>query len=191
VSSLTYLHLRPKKGMERTNEPNLENEFSETMAEIDKSLIDNGQTREEIQKHFSRADREAEYPKIVFLGTGSCIPNKTRNVSAILVHISKDSCMLLDCGEGTCGQLYRFYGKAKGDEVMRKLTAIYVSHLHADHHIGFLGLVQKRRELLGDDYTPVLLFAPEQIQSWLYLYDRLIERVQDDFVLVPNLQLVS
>lgn len=28
-----------------------------------------------------------EYPQILFLGTGSCIPNKTRNTSGILVKI--------------------------------------------------------------------------------------------------------
>ena len=30
---------------------------------------------------------DKSYPKFVFLGTGSCIPNKTRNTSAILVEI--------------------------------------------------------------------------------------------------------
>ena len=29
-----------------------------------------------------------EYPKIVFLGTGSCIPNKTRNTSGILLQVT-------------------------------------------------------------------------------------------------------
>jgi len=29
-----------------------------------------------------------EYPKIVFLGTGSCIPNKTRNTSGMLLHVT-------------------------------------------------------------------------------------------------------
>lgn len=44
--------------------------------------------------------------------------------------------MLLDCGEGTFGQLVRFYGPKKVNSFLRTLKAIYVSHLHADHHIG-------------------------------------------------------
>lgn len=28
-----------------------------------------------------------DYPKLLFLGTGSCIPNKTRNTSGILVSL--------------------------------------------------------------------------------------------------------
>lgn len=27
------------------------------------------------------------FPQVVFLGTGSCIPNKTRNTSGILLHL--------------------------------------------------------------------------------------------------------
>jgi ribonuclease Z len=107
-------------------------------------LLDNGQ-EQPIQQKSDNPNRAVEYPKIVFLGTGSCIPNKTRNVSAILVHVSADSCIMLDCGEGTCGQLYRFYGKTEGDAVMKKLKAIYISHLHADHHIGKIGMRRKNR----------------------------------------------
>lgn len=43
--------------------------------------------------------------------------------------------MLLDVGEGTLGQIIRFYGD-EADDVIRKLKAIYISHMHADHHIG-------------------------------------------------------
>lgn len=32
-------------------------------------------------------ERDSAYPEFVFFGTGSSIPNKTRNTSAILVHI--------------------------------------------------------------------------------------------------------
>lgn len=47
-----------------------------------------------------------------------------------------DSCILLDCGEGTSAQLKRFYGIEKSNEIFNKLKAVYISHLHADHHIG-------------------------------------------------------
>lgn len=53
---------------------------------------------------------------------------------AFLFH-RKDTCILLDVGEGTIGQIYRFYG-AETDNIVKKIKAIYISHLHADHHIG-------------------------------------------------------
>ena len=41
---------------------------------------------------------------------------------------------MLDCGEGTFNQLYKIYGD-KTDEILMKLKGIYISHLHADHHL--------------------------------------------------------
>lgn len=84
----------------------------------------------------TQTSRLEKYPRVVFLGTGSSIPNKTRNVSAILVHTSPDCSILLDCGEGTAGQIVRLYGRDRAEQVFRSLKAIYISHLHADHHLG-------------------------------------------------------
>lgn len=52
------------------------------------------------------------------------------------MHTTENSSILLDCGEGTFGQIIRFYGKEKANEILKKLKAVYISHLHADHHIG-------------------------------------------------------
>lgn len=56
----------------------------------------------------------------------------------------KDTCILLDAGEGTCSQIVRFYGN-DADIVFRKIKGIYVSHLHADHHIGTFQLAYSIR----------------------------------------------
>jgi ribonuclease Z len=95
--------------------------------------------------------------------------------------------MLLDCGEGTYGQLCRYYGREGVDRVMKELQCVYVSHLHADHHIGLVGLL-KARETLTDQ--TLYLAAPKQIMTWLRLYHRHFERILDRVLLVPNTDLV-
>lgn len=53
-------------------------------------------------ENISREDME-----IVLLGTGSSQPSKYRNVSSIYVNLFSKGSILLDCGEGTLGQLKR------------------------------------------------------------------------------------
>ena len=43
--------------------------------------------------------------------------------------------MLVDCGEGSYGQLKRSLGD-RVDEVIKGLRCIWISHIHADHHAG-------------------------------------------------------
>lgn len=43
--------------------------------------------------------------------------------------------ILLDCGEGTLGQLFRLYGDRTQD-LLKNLKAIYISHMHLDHFMG-------------------------------------------------------
>jgi len=60
---------------------------------------------------------------------------------ALLLHelhggvFSDSDSMLLDCGENTLGQLYRHFGSENIVSVLQKLRAIFISHLHADHHL--------------------------------------------------------
>lgn len=150
-------------------------------------------------------------PKLIFLGTGSCIPNKTRNTSGILLQMryysatcflffvtkrfvcSKNNYILLDCGEGTYGQIVRFFGPDKVDEVLANINAVYISHLHADHHIGLVGLLQGRKRAIKNLRVyrdPVLLFAPKQILTWLNFYDRYFEDTTTAFELISNVELV-
>ena len=53
---------------------------------------------------------EEKYPLVTFLGTGSSVPSKYRNVTGILVETQPGSFIILDCGEGTLGQLVRLHG---------------------------------------------------------------------------------
>ena len=51
------------------------------------------------------------------------------------VHVlSNQGSILLDCGEGTYGQLYRHYGKCV-DQVLSQVKCVFISHIHADHHL--------------------------------------------------------
>lgn len=146
-----------------------------------------------------KTKKDGDFPKIVFLGTGSCIPNKLRNTSGILIHTTKEDCILLDSGEGTYGQIVRFHGRDKSDEVLRNLKAIYISHLHTDHHVGLIGILKGRRRAIANlkssgkemNVQPVYLLAPIQLLSWLKIYDRNAEEILQDFIFVPNQQLVS
>lgn len=52
-------------------------------------------------------DITRENVEIVLLGTGSSQPSKYRNVSSIFINLFSKGSLLLDCGEGTLGQLKR------------------------------------------------------------------------------------
>ncbi|XP_073997191.1 ribonuclease Z [Rhodnius prolixus] len=177
------IHLRPQTCLD--NSALLKIEPEEYKNEV--MNIDGFSTQlEKLKTSLSKYDpkKDSEYPNLVFLGTGSCIPNKARNTSAILINLSENKSMLLDCGEGTYGQLVRHFGPSNISEVIGKLRAIYVSHLHADHHIGLVSLLKARMKLANGN--SLILLAPKQILPWLTLYDRHFESVLHNLELIPN-----
>jgi ribonuclease Z len=56
----------------------------------------------------------------------------------------EDSCFLMDCGEATASQMIRIFGLEQANKILRSLGGVYVSHLHADHHVGLVGVVLAR-----------------------------------------------
>ncbi|XP_077022161.1 zinc phosphodiesterase ELAC protein 2 isoform X2 [Tamandua tetradactyla] len=143
--------------------------------------------RKSVQDGPAPAEKRSQYPEIIFLGTGSAIPMKIRNVSATLVNISSDKSLLLDCGEGTFGQLCRHYGD-RVDRVLGSLAAVFVSHLHADHHTGLLNiLLQRERALasLGKPFHPLLVVAPTQLRAWLQQYHNQCQEILHHVSMIP------
>ncbi|KAK8201713.1 hypothetical protein IWZ01DRAFT_505018 [Phyllosticta capitalensis] len=80
--------------------------------------------------------------EVIPLGTGSALPSLYRNVSATLIRVPGYGSYLLDCGEGTLGQLQRAFSPSEFLEVMDELRLIYLSHSHADHILGTISVVK-------------------------------------------------
>ncbi|KAG5925712.1 hypothetical protein E4U42_004022 [Claviceps africana] len=94
-------------------------------------------------------NRDAE---IIPLGTGSSVPSKHRNVSGTLIRVPGIGNYLLDCGEGTLGQIQRAFDAPDAADVLRKLRCIVISHIHADHHMGIVSVIKAwYQQALRDD----------------------------------------
>lgn len=84
--------------------------------------------------------------EVVTLGTGSSAPSKSRNVSATLLRVPNAGNYLLDCGENTLGQLRRMFQPDEVAAILRDLRMIWISHLHADHHLGTISVIRAWRD---------------------------------------------
>lgn len=79
--------------------------------------------------------------KVLILGNASASPTLSRNHTSQLISIN-DQYFLMDCGEGT--QLRLREHKIK----LQRINHIFISHLHGDHYLGLIGLMQTMH-LLG------------------------------------------
>lgn len=108
------------------------------------------------------------------LGTGSASPSLSRNVSANLVCCG-DLTLLLDCGEGTGAQMARIFGSGSDlpydlKHVFETLKMIYISHAHADHHMGLTGVLEMRKRHFELTKTPppdLYIISPVYVNNFL------------------------
>ncbi|KAH6654285.1 hypothetical protein BKA67DRAFT_564634 [Truncatella angustata] len=132
---------------------------------------------EEVESDIPNRDAE-----VITLGTGSALPSKYRNVSATLVRVPGYGNYLFDAGENTMGQLRRVFGDEL-PSIMRDLKVIWISHLHADHHLGTAGVIKAWADETSKSNPAATLHVASHVHmiDWLreyaeienYGYDRL------------------
>jgi ribonuclease Z len=97
-------------------------------------------------------------------------------VSCNVVRIPGAGNIILDCGEGASASLRRHFTSAQYKEFITNIRTIYVSHLHADHHLGILSIIKEftkfQRSLPSDQRQPVFLVAPWRLFGSLYEYNQ-------------------
>lgn len=129
--------------------------------------------------------------RITFLGTGCAIPSKYRNVTGMYLELPSgaEGCtswagLMLDCGEGSAGQLYRYASgdKKRFQELADRLKCVWISHNHADHHLGLLRLLSCRTPSIA----PLLVIGPTPLRFWLDEYAALDPTVSGTYTFAEN-----
>ncbi len=93
--------------------------------------------------------------EITFLGTTAGVPTPKRNHASVYLKYQSENefTYLFDCGEGTQRQIF-----SSGLNFMR-INDIFISHWHADHFAGLMGLIQTMN--LEQRKKPLCVYGPE------------------------------
>ena len=130
--------------------------------------------------------------ELLFLGTGSGVPARHRNVSSIALKLldERNSVWLFDCGEATQHQILHTTLKP------RKIEKIFITHLHGDHIFGLPGLLSSRAFQGGT--TALTIYGPKGIKNYVqsslrYSYTHLryplyFVEIEEDSVLFEDSQ---
>jgi ribonuclease Z len=105
---------------------------------------------------------------LLFLGTSSATPTKSRNVSGVAVIASEGGgWYLVDCGEGTQHRILHT------PLSLHALKAVLITHVHGDHCYGLPGLLASAG--LAGRTHPLTIIAPAGIEEWIRLTLRLTQ----------------
>ncbi|MFC7060537.1 ribonuclease Z [Halobacillus seohaensis] len=99
--------------------------------------------------------------ELFFLGTGSGVPSKDRNVSSLVLRLLEErgTTWIFDCGEATQHQILNTNIRP------RRIEKIFITHLHGDHIYGLPGLLSSRSFQGGE--TAVTIYGPIGLKSYI------------------------
>jgi len=96
--------------------------------------------------------------EVFVLGTGGMMPLPKRHLTSVLVRREGDL-FLFDCGEGTQVSLRQLNLRWK------KISAIFISHTHADHVTGLPGILMLSSQVDRDE--PLYIYGPPKIRDYI------------------------
>lgn len=102
-------------------------------------------------------------------------------------NFSDKTTILLDCGEGTLGQIYRFYGE-ETKVVLSKLKMIFISHKHYDHFAGTLSMLNELKKIQKQNQK-LWILAPPNLEEFLNILPKTDNEIKYEFV--SNNEIVS
>ena len=126
---LMRYQLKPlgKKGVDTSQllEPFCRSKVVDDLKENDPEVLERIEHFHELRKRMSDSQSRQRFApdelEVTFLGTGAAIPSKYRNVSGIYLDFFERGGMMLDCGEGSHGQLIRRFGREGAKQAIQKL----------------------------------------------------------------------
>ena len=125
--------------------------------------------------------------RMVFLGTSSAAPTKERGLSSIAL-LRGSELFLFDAGEG----MQRNFIKAGLG--MNKKMKIFITHMHSDHSVGLLGLLQtmalqgreRSVEIYGEPRVEEFLHENMRIINFGLTYDVVVHKIEKEGLVVKE-----
>ncbi|KAK9234121.1 beta-lactamase-like protein [Lipomyces kononenkoae] len=138
-------------------------------------------SQQQDNEHPTTTTSSSSSVECVCVGTGSGGPSVFRNAVGTVVRISDACAVVLDCGEATYGGLRAMFSDAGVAALLAEIALVFVSHMHPDHHLGLVTLVDAWTRA-AQTHRTLYVVGPRRIQTWLddwaQVYDSFRDRVR-------------
>src|SRR5690554_3601878 len=117
--------------------------------------------------------------EVFVLGTSGMMPLPSRFLTSALVR-REGELFLFDCGEGTQISLKMLNLKWK------KISSIFISHMHADHVTGIPGILMLSSQVDRDD--PLTLYGPARLKEYVHQNRKLLDMYINYEIIVETVE---